>query len=138
MEHPNIAAVLVAALATFLFGWLWYTPLFGKAWAGEMGLSLDTKPTSGQMAKGMIIMIIGCLLTAHVFANNASAWGVAMPTGPFQAGFLGAFFTWLGFYVPQHMNRVAWEGKSWKLFFINAGHSLGALLIIGWIIAYWK
>ena len=36
LEHFNIAAVVVAALSTFVIGGLWYSPLlFGRAWMRE-------------------------------------------------------------------------------------------------------
>ena len=38
---------------------VWYTVLFGKMWAREMGFDMSVKPTGGQMAKGMIIGVIG-------------------------------------------------------------------------------
>jgi hypothetical protein len=45
-----------------------------------------------------------------------------------------AFFTWLGFYLPVDLNRVAWEMKSWKLFFINTGYHLVALVVAAFIL----
>lgn len=54
MEEMNInfTAVLVAVVANFILGFLWYTPLFGKAWVKEMGFDMSVKPTSGEMTKG--------------------------------------------------------------------------------------
>ena len=40
MGHIDIFAVLVAALATFLVGGVWYSPvLFGKLWTREAGVA---------------------------------------------------------------------------------------------------
>lgn len=36
--HINIPAILAAILAAMVLGFLWYGPLFGKAWAREMKL----------------------------------------------------------------------------------------------------
>jgi hypothetical protein len=69
----NMVAILVAVVANFILGFVWYTPLFGKAWAKEMGFDMSVKPTGGQMAKGMIIMVIGNFLMAYVFAHNNAA-----------------------------------------------------------------
>lgn len=46
----NIWAVLVATLSTFLVGWLWYGPLFGKAWMNTVGLT-EEQIQQGNMAK---------------------------------------------------------------------------------------
>lgn len=138
MEFPiNYVAILVAVVANFFLGFLWYTPLFGKAWAREMGFDTSVKPTGGQMAKGMIIMVIGNFLMAYVFAHNMGAW--TFVPGMDQMPAIGtilnsAIFTWLGFYVPQDLGRVAWEKKSWKLFFINTGYHLAMLLVAATIL----
>lgn len=42
--HVNFPAVIAAVVVSFLFGWLWYGPLFGKKWMGLMNLPADFKP----------------------------------------------------------------------------------------------
>jgi hypothetical protein len=134
MEEMNInfVAILITVVANFFLGFLWYTPLFGKAWAKENGFDLTVKPAGGDIAKGMIIMVIGNLFMAYVFASNMAAWNYV--PGMEKAGvagniFMAAFFTWLGFYVPVDLSAVAWEKKSWKLFFINTGYHFTMLLV---------
>ena len=70
----NITAIIVATIANFILGFLWYTPLFGKAWAKEMGFDMTEKPPSGELAKGLIFMAIGNFLMAYVLAHNNAAW----------------------------------------------------------------
>jgi hypothetical protein len=72
--HINWVAILVAVVANVILGFIWYTPLFGKAWAKELGFDTTVKPASGELAKGMIFMVIGNFLMAYVFANNMAAW----------------------------------------------------------------
>src|SRR5258706_8417240 len=72
--HINMLAVLIAVVANFILGFLWYTPLFGKAWAKEMGINTDQKPPASALAKGMIFMVIGNFLMAYVFAHNMAVW----------------------------------------------------------------
>ena len=103
---PNFAAIAAAVVASFIFGWLWYGPLFGKAWARLMGMSPDIKPDPKIMMRGMALMIVGCFLTAYVITFSghiwrASTWGGGpdMPSSVY--GFYTGFFTWLGFYVPM-------------------------------------
>ncbi|MFY0652239.1 MAG: DUF1761 domain-containing protein [Cyclobacteriaceae bacterium] len=109
-------------MANFFLGFLWYTPLFGKAWAKEMGFDPDEKPSGGAMAQGMIFMIIGNFLIAWVFANNMAVWNPitwGLPPSEVSAAsnaLMAAIFTWLGFYLPVDIGAVAWERKSWKLF----------------------
>jgi hypothetical protein len=135
--HINIVAVLVATVVNFFFGFLWYTPLFGKAWARELGIMVTEKPPAGALAKGMIIGVIGNFLMAYVFAHNNMAWSFVpdMQEMP-KVGMIlnAAIFTWLGFYLPTDLNTVAWEQRSWKFFFINTSYHLGTLLIAATIL----
>ena len=128
----NYIAILVTVVANFILGFIWYTPLFGKAWARELGFDLTIKPTGGELAKGMIIMVIGNFLMAYVLAHNNAAWTYVpgMDQMPAIGTILNsAVFTWLGFYLPVDLNAVAWEKKSWKLFWINTGYHLVMLLV---------
>jgi hypothetical protein len=137
MIQINYTAILVAVVANFILGFLWYTPLFGKAWAKEHGFDLSVKPPSGALAKGMVIMVIGNFLMAFVFAHNMAAWSFVPDMKDASAISIilnSAIFTWLGFYVPVDLGVVAWEQKSWKLFFINTGYHLAMLLVAATIL----
>jgi hypothetical protein len=128
----NMVAVLVAVVANFVLGFLWYTPLFGKAWAKELGFDTSVKPASGELAKGMIFMVIGNFLMAYVFAHNIAAWSFVpgMDQMSKTASLMSTvIFTWLGFYLPVDIGVVAWEKKSWKLFGINTGYHFAMLLV---------
>jgi len=133
----NYLAVVVATVANFFFGFLWYTPLFGKAWAKELGINPTGPPPAGALAKGMIMGLIGSFLMAYVLAHNTMAWSFVPGINemPAIANILSAgIFTWLGFYLPVDLNRVAWESTSWKLFAINTVYHLGTTLIAATIL----
>jgi hypothetical protein len=137
--HINMIAILVAVVANFILGFVWYTPLFGKAWAKENGFDTSIKPVGGEIAKGMIFMIIGNFLMAYVFAHNIAAWNYVpgmSETSAMARIMQSAIFTWLGFYVPVDLSAVAWEKKSWKLFAINTGYHLMMLLVASLILTY--
>ena len=140
--NVSIMAVLIAVVVNFIFGFLWYTPLFGKAWAKEMGFDPDEKPSGGVMAKGMILMVIGNFLFAWVFAHNMAAWNPVtwgLPpsdVSPAVNASMAAIFTWMGFFLPVDIGTVTWEKKSWKLFGINTVYHLLSLVIVAMIIAY--
>lgn len=136
----NYAAIAVAVVVNFFVGFLWYTPLFGKAWAKEMGFDTSVKPTTGQLARGLTLMLIGNFLLAYVFAHNMAAWTFVPGTDEMGASgtiLSSAIFTWLGFFVPVDLERIAWENKSWKLFAINGGYHLVMLLVAATIFALW-
>ena len=137
----NMLAVGIAVVATFFLGFIWYTPLFGKVWAKEMGMDPEAKPASGEMMKGMAFMVIGNFFLAYVLATDMGAWDIAMAasgeagSAMMNAG-MASFFIWLGFFMPVDLNAVAWEKKSWKLFGINTGYHFASLLTAAMIIAH--
>ena len=135
----NMTAIIVATIANFILGFLWYTPLFGKAWAKEMGFNRDVKPPKGALAKGMIFMVIGNFLMAYVLAHNNAAWSFVPgmdKMSTFGKAMNAAVFTWLGFYFPVDLGSVAWENKSWKLFGINTGYHFAMVLVAALILMY--
>ncbi|PJZ70881.1 hypothetical protein CH373_06350 [Leptospira perolatii] len=149
MENMNLnyLAILTAVVINIVIGNIWYGPLFGKAWAAAVGIDMSKKPPTMEMVKSMGLMVIGSFLMAWVFAHNAFVWNflydktmlqVHGPAIPWLMGFYGGFYTWLGFIVPLTLNSVAFEGKPWKLFGINAGYYFISLQVIGMVLAYWK
>ncbi|MFQ6607653.1 MAG: DUF1761 domain-containing protein [Fidelibacterota bacterium] len=135
----NMLAVIIAVIANFILGFIWYTPLFGRTWAVEMGFDPDEKVSGAAITKGMVFMVIGSFLLAWVLAHNIAAWnhvpGVEEISNSFN-GFQAALFTWLGFFLPVDLGSVAWEKRSWKLFGINTSYHFISLLIVAMIIVY--
>src|SRR5688500_19949161 len=128
----NYLAILVASLATFLIGGLWYSPaVFGKLWMRENGF------TEEQLKKSNMIKIFGLTFLLSVIA----AVNLAMFMGPESDPAMGALwgflagFGWVATFVGTH---YLFERKSFTLFLINAGYSIVALTVMGVIIAAWK
>jgi hypothetical protein len=148
--HVNITAIIVAVIANFVLGFIWYTPLFGKRWGKEHGYDMTQKPPKSELMKGMLFMIIGSFLTAWVFSHNIAAWDIVQQTpppagaepmpamSPLANAFTAAMFTWLGFFLPVDLGRVAWEKKSWTLFFIDTGYHLASLIVMALILINMK
>jgi hypothetical protein len=139
--HINYLAILIAVVANFIFGFIWYTPLFGKIWGREMHHDGNQKAKSSEMIKGMVFMVIGNFLLAWVFAHNMAAWSFVPETKDMSltsTALMGAIFTWLGFFFPVDLGATAWERKSWTLFFINTGYHLISLIIVAFILVYMK
>lgn len=135
----NYLAIIIAVVANFVLGFLWYTPLFGKIWAQELKMDTTQKPDPKIMMKGMAFNLIGNFFMAYVLAHNNAAWSFV--PGMDQMGKIGtifnsAIFTWLGFYVPYHLGAIVWESRSWKLFFINTGYALASLLLVSAILTF--
>jgi len=139
----NWAAVAVGVLTSVVIGFLWWGPLFGKLWAREMHMPADFKPTSQEMLRSMVLQIFGAVLTTYVLAHDVlvwrpSVWNAGNDKPDYVYGCCAAFFVWLGYYIPQHLGKVAWERKSWTLFFVNAGGSLVSLFAVAMILTHWR
>ncbi len=141
--HLNPLALLAAVVASMAIGFLWFGPLFGRAWAKEMNFPPDFKPSSASMIKATLLQLVGTVLTVYVLAHTEeiwrpSTWNLGEDGGNAMYGCMSAFFTWLGFYIPQLLGSVAWENKSWKLLGINASGTFFILLSQALIIAIWR
>ena len=136
----NYWAVLFAALAAFVLGFIWFGPLFGKQWMRVLGVEMPTEMTKAmkrQMVRSYAITGIGALVMATVLAH--ALFYVFEFTGVTGAGtgVTVALWCWLGFSALPLIGSVLWEDRPWKYWFIVAGYWLVALMVMGGIIASW-
>ena len=136
-------AVVACVIGAVPLGFLWFGPLFGKPWARHMGMEGMEQPSGAAMAKSTGLFILGSLLIAFVLAHSIavwrpSTWGAGADGPSWVYGIDGAVWTWLGFFLPLQMGRVAWEQKGWGLVAINSGFDLTRLLLFGFVLAYWR
>ena len=128
-------AVVVAAVAAMVIGFLWYGPIFGKVWIKLMGFTQKDieKGKSQGMAKNYVILAITTLVMAYVLSYFIDALGMLT----IGAGMATGFLAWFGFIMPVMTGSVLWEGKSWSLFWLNNAHYLVSLVVMGAILAAW-
>ena len=142
--QPNFIAILVATVAGFFLSYVWYTPLFGRAWAKEMGFDPNETPPTPALLKSLALTAFSVFLISLVLHNNMAVWtpstwgkvGADLPkyAQALQAG----FFTWMGFFLSTMLQGVAWQKRSWKLFAIDAGYYLTLLMAIAFVIIYMR
>lgn len=138
--HLNWLSIAIAVFVAFAFGGIYYGPLLGRVWAELMGMK--EKPTPAAMRRAMLLQLIGTFLTAYVLTFTLkvwmpSSWSLVGDKPGYVYGFYAGVFTWVGFYVPMQLAKVAWEGRPWKLFLINTVHDLINLQLIAQILARW-
>lgn len=139
MQLPiNFIAVFVAAVMNMVVGFLWYGPLFGKTWRKLTGITDEAMRSMPLTAlKAGLIGFALAFVMAYVLAHDVLFGAAYLGTSGALSGMTGAFWNWLGFVVPITAGVWLWEGKSWKLWALNAGYYLVALLIAGAIIGAW-
>jgi hypothetical protein len=115
-------------------GMLWYGPLFGKQWKALMSMK-NMKMTAAQAIVGGFVT---ALIMAFVLAHDAFVWGkfFGASMGPLVFALQLAFWIWLGYIATTQAGTVLWEGKPWKLFFLNAGNSLVSLITMALVLTF--
>lgn len=141
MDIPiNYLAILACGVMALALGSLWYGPLFGKPWMKMMGIQkpekLDSKMKQ-MMMKNYSLTFIAALVTAYTLAHALTFGNAYLNMSGIGAGLQCAFWYWLGFVVPVALGGALWDGKPWKLFFINAGYWLVSLGLMATIITLW-
>lgn len=128
----NWWALLAAALVNIAVGSLWYSRLgFGKPWAHLTG----RRP--GEMANGRLayaVTVAASLLQAWILVHFVRYGGALS----FVRGAEIGFFLWLGFVALTSVIHQVFEGRSWRLWQINAGYFLVVLIINGGLLAAWR
>ncbi len=125
-------AVIVAAIAQYILGFLWYGPLFGKTWRALMGVK-DQSMGAG-MGKTLVWSFIGSLVTAGVLRKFATMVG-ATSVG---AGISLGAMVWLGFIATVTLASVLYEKRSVNLYILNNAYQLVSLVVMGAIVAAWR
>lgn len=131
----NLFATVLAAVASFMFGWLWYGMLFSDAWLAAIGKSREEVKGDTPSPIPFIVSFVGLLIMAWVLA------GVLRHLGPgevtFRNGIITGAFMWLGFVITTMAVNNSFRGAKRSLTLIDGGHWLGVLLlqgaVIGWL-----
>jgi len=136
MVHVNYLAVLVAAIAVFVLGWLWYSPLlFYKPWMRARGMDPAVAMAGAKMPAGkLVIELVRCIVLAYVIARFVALLGISSWMGAVHFG----VFLWIGFPVILLTGSILWENVPVKVAVIHAGDWLVKLLVIPIIVSVWQ
>lgn len=127
----NFPAVIVAALAGFLIGGLWYSPiLFAKSWMVEVGVS----EAQAKQASPTKFMGLAALATLVMAFNLAAFLGAKASLG---FGVFAGFATGLGWVAMSLGVIYLFEQRSLKLWLINSGYQVLAYTVMGAILGAW-
>jgi len=128
----NIWGVLVAAVATMIIGFIWYSPmLFAKPWTRLMGIDMNDKAKLAGKLYGM--SFVASIVSAVVLAKIIDI--TTVNTIPY--GMKVGFAVWLGFVATVQLTGALFGKQPIKLFLINTGYQLVCYLAMGAILAKW-
>jgi hypothetical protein len=130
----NYLSILLAAVAGWLLGAVWYTVL-SKPWQHAAGI------TAGKMKEAQKTPAFYVPFVVAFLAQLVMAWilaGLIAHLGPGQFtiknGIISGAFVWLGFVITTMAVNNGFAGRSWRLLLIDGGHWLAVLLLIGAIL----
>jgi len=134
----NYLAVVIAAVAAWLAGAVWYGVL-AKPWVAAQGKSMEEFQAQRAAMRGspmayapFIIAFVAELVMAWALAGVIGHLGIGQVT--LRNGVISALFLWLGFVLTTLAVNYAFAARGVKLAAIDAGHWLLVLLIQGVII----
>jgi Protein of unknown function (DUF1761) len=129
---PNYIAVLVAAIAYWLLGAVWYGVLFSKPWMALEQMSPAQASRMNPFAPYVITFLLN-LVIAFVLAQIC-AWRNANTAA--RGAALGILI-WIGFLGPVTYTTYMYEMRPKQLFAINEFYSLVGLCLMGAILGAW-
>ena len=135
MQPTNMTAVLLAAVAAWIFGAVYYS-LLGKAWLAAQGETPESMKARNAEKSGIakagpfIVSFLAEIIMAA--ALQGVLFHSAMDT--MRQGIIAGALTWLGFIATTVAVNNAYPGRKFILTVIDAGHWLGVMLIIGAVI----
>ncbi|MFM9055456.1 MAG: DUF1761 domain-containing protein [Bacteroidota bacterium] len=159
----NFPLILLAALAPMPLGFLWYGPLFGKAWMRESGMTPE-KAKSSNLVKILSLSYLFCVMMAfslqfmviHQYSvyslvegltGEQAALGQAWLQQGMEAfgtnfrtikhGLLHGFLAGITLALPLVGMNSLYEQRSARYIFIHAGYWVVSMMLMGGIICQW-
>jgi fluoride ion exporter CrcB/FEX len=129
--HINWLAILVAALAGFAVGGVWYGPLFSKAWIRESGVNLEKARSINKpklFGTVFVLNLIAAFSLAMFIGENAT-W---------RFGLFAGFMAGLTFVSTALAVIYLFEARSLRLWLINAGYQVVIFSVMGVILGAWS
>jgi hypothetical protein len=135
----NVLAIVVAAIAAWLVGGVWYSVL-SKQWIAAQGITAEAMKARHEAVKGtpaawlpFVLVFVAELIIAWVLS------GIMAHIGAFslRGGLISAAFVWFGFVLTTIVGNYAFHQRTYTLMAIDAGGWLAAFLVIGAILGAW-
>jgi Protein of unknown function (DUF1761) len=131
----NVLAILVAAVAAFALGALWYSPvLFAKQWMKAHGYTPDKlEAMKKRMGRAYGVSFVCFLVMAAAMAILIHRLDVGSVFGGIKLGGL----CWVGFAATISLTANMYTDKPLSTYVIDAGYQLVYMVIMGIIVAVW-
>ena len=130
----NWLAVFVAALASFVVGGLWYSPmLFAKPWMAAVGKTEEE--LAGAAGPGPDLVAFFATAISAVVMSILADWAGA---DTFVEGALLGLIVGIGLIATAYTTTYTFEGRPNNLLLINIGHDIARAVVVGAIVGGWQ
>jgi hypothetical protein len=126
--------VLVAAVAYFMLGALWYGPLFSKPWI--RGHNINISDPDAKKGVG-VIMVMGFIITVIICIAIQIVLNVAMARG-IEQGVKWGLLLGLGFAATTTSMSYMYLKKPLSLHLIDGLYHVIGMAVAGVILAAWR
>ena len=130
--RTNYPAVVVAAIAYWLLGALWYGLLFNKPWMALEHMTIEqaqsVSPVIPYIVSFLLEILIAYSLAQICIWRNANTVGRGASVG---------VLVWIGFVGPIALMTYMFEMRPKALFAINEFYPLAGLVLMGAILGAW-
>jgi hypothetical protein len=132
LANINWLAVIVAGVAGWLVGAVWYSVL-SKQWLAAQG---KTTETAKQEAAGQSLPVLLVIVFVANLIMAVMLYGIMIHVGPFtiRSGMISGALIWFGFVITAIATNYAFQGRKPMLTVIDGGYWLAVLLVIGAIL----
>jgi hypothetical protein len=135
LSQINWLAVLVAAVAYFMLGAIWYSKaLFGPKWASLVGLNMNDPNKS----KGLAKMMVGTFILIAVACTGIALLVYRMDLFVFSSALRLGAITGICFATTAVSISFIYESRPTALYFIDCGYHLVGHLVAAIILVMWK
>lgn len=131
LQDLNYLAILVSAVAYWIIGALWYSPiLFGKVWGNIVQPSEEARKKMGQ---SMILSFVGFFLICWIMALFVTH----LVPADMVRGIKIAVAAAVGFmFLPKLVNKL-YANTSMTILLVDAGYHLVGFLLAAIILTSW-
>lgn len=127
-------AILVAGVAYFALGAVWYSFIFKNAWIKASGVNVNDPNMKKGVAQTMLASLVLMIIASLGLALFLSKTGVASWMSGAKVGLVAG----VCFSATSICISYLYEKRPWMLHFINAGYNVAGCVVAGIILAIWK
>lgn len=135
LTSAHYVAILLGAVASFIIGWLWYSPyLFGNIWAKEHGSNQEKMKEGEAPVNALVVSFLTYLVTGYVMTLVFKY----LPVTDIASALSWGFLLWLGFPAAVGLMHSMFSAKSLTQIAISAAFELVYIEAIAIIITFMR